>query len=107
MKHALLLGFLLLPATGAAAKPPAIQCPGNTTVEMRYCTSKSLEQSEAQLSKKLPGQQLQQWRDTTQRVCTQAYAASRDGTIYPQLVMGCDDRLNRALLQEFKAMDQP
>ena len=28
----------------------------------------------------------------------------KDGTIYPQMVVGCDDRLNRALLQEFKPM---
>ncbi|NDC15136.1 MAG: DUF1311 domain-containing protein, partial [Synechococcaceae bacterium WB9_2_170] len=28
----------------------------------------------------------------------------KQGTIYPQLVVGCDDHLNRALLKEFQPL---
>jgi len=48
---------------------------------------------------------LKQWQDTTRAVCAMAYAPYRDGTIYPQLVVACDDHLNRALLQELKALE--
>jgi hypothetical protein len=37
-------------------------------------------------------------------VCAAAYAPYRQGTIYPQLVVGCNDRLNRVLLEEFKGL---
>jgi hypothetical protein len=33
-------------------------------------------------------------------------APDKDGTIRPQLVMGCDDHLNRALLMELKRIDE-
>lgn len=105
MKHLLLLGVLALTATPASARPPAIKCPGENTVEMRYCASKSWEQSNGQLRKKVSKRLLQQWQEATRAVCAAAYAPYKDGTIYPQLVVGCDDRLNRAVLKEFKPMD--
>jgi hypothetical protein len=105
MKRLLLLGVLVLAATPASAKPPAIKCPGENTVEMRYCASKSLEQSNAQLRKKVSKRLMQQWQAASRAVCAAAYAPYKDGTIYPQLVVGCDDNLNRALLKEFKPMD--
>ena len=46
MKRLLILGALAFAPSAAAAKPPAIQCPGENTVEMRYCAEKSWEQSE-------------------------------------------------------------
>ena len=36
--------------------------------------------------------------------CAAAYAPYRDGSIYPQMVVGCDDRLNRILLEELKGL---
>ena len=105
MKRLLLLGTLLSSATAAAAQPTEFRCPGSTTVEMRDCASKSWEQSEVQLRQKLAKPMLQQWQEATKAVCASAYAPYQDGTIYPQLVVGCDDRLNRALLKEFKRLD--
>lgn len=105
MKRLVLLGVVALTASPAGAKPPAITCPGETTVEMRTCAERSWQQSEAQLRSKLSKQLMQQWQATTRSVCAAAYAPYKDGTIYPQLVVGCDDRLNRVLLQEFKPMD--
>jgi hypothetical protein len=106
MRHLLLLSTILLPATAAHAQDPeSIRCPGENTVEMRYCASKSWDQSTARLQRKVPRALLQQWQDTTRAVCAAAYAPYKDGTIYPQLVVGCDDHLNRALLKEFAPLN--
>ena len=107
LKHLFVLGALLLPTSAAIAKPAAIQCPGNSTYEMRDCASQSWEQSDAQLRQKVSQQLMAQWQETTRALCAAAYEAYKDGTIYPQLVVGCDDRLNRALVKEFKGMDEP
>ena len=77
MKHLLLLGFLALAASPANAKPPAIKCPGATTVEMRDCTSKSWEQSDALLRKKVSKKLMEQWNEATQALCSAAYAPMR------------------------------
>ena len=106
MKRLLILGALAFAPSAAAAKPPAIQCPGENTVEMRYCADKSWGQSDAQLRQKVGKQLMEQWREATKALCGTAYAPYKDGTIYPQLVVGCDDHLNRALLKEFRGMGE-
>jgi hypothetical protein len=109
MRHLLLLGALLLPLTrstsASAQPPPGLRCPGENTVEMRFCAAQSWEESDARLRRKLPEALHQQWQDATRAVCSHAYAPFRDGTIYPQLVVGCDDHLNRALLKEFAPLN--
>jgi len=104
MKQLLLIGVLLLPVSAAEAKPPEIQCPGSNTVEMRYCAGQLWEQSTKQLRQKLGKDQFKQWQDATREACAKAYAPYKEGTIYPQLVVGCDDHLNRALLKEFQPL---
>ena len=47
----------------------------------------------------MPKALFKQWQETNRAVCAHAYAAYKEGSIYPQLVVGCDDNLNRALLQ--------
>jgi len=73
MKRLLILGVLALAPSGADAKPPAIQCPGENTVEMRYCAEKSWEQSTDQLKRKIPKALLRQWQEATQAVCARTY----------------------------------
>ena len=102
MKGLLLL--VLLPAMPVKAEQPDIQCPGLNTAEMRWCASKSLEESEHLLKEQLPPETLENWKQATQEVCAIAYAPYRQGTIYPQMVVGCDDRLNRVLLKEMKGL---
>lgn len=102
MKGLLLL--LLLPVMPVKAKQPDIQCPGQNTVEMRWCASKSLGESNADLQKKLPPETFRDWTKTTQKVCAAAYAPYKQGTIYPQMVVSCDDKLNRVLLEELKGL---
>jgi len=74
-------------------------------MEMRYCASKSWEQSNAQLRTKFSKPLMGQWQEATRTVCAAAYAPYKDGKIYPQLMVGGDDQLNRALLKEFQPMD--
>ena len=105
MKHLLLFGVLLVVVPAAHAQETKIQCPGENTVEMRYCASLSWEQSTDQLQRKVPKQMFQQWQELTRAVCAHAYAPYKDGTIYPQLVVGCDDNLNRALLKELQPLN--
>jgi hypothetical protein len=86
------------------AEQPEIKCPGNNTVEMRWCASQSLDQSNQALREQLEPETMKQWREATMEVCSAAYRPYLQGTIYPQLVVGCDDRLNRVLLEEFKGL---
>ena len=106
MKTLLLLGLFLLPSTAARAQPTKLNCPSETTVEMRYCAGVQLEKSTKYLNSKLPTAIYQQWQEASKAVCTAAYAPYKDGSIYPQLLIGCNNKLNRALLKEFKGMDQ-
>ena len=105
MKTLLLLGLLLLPSTAARAQPTKLNCPGETTVEMRYCAGLQLEQSTKKLNSKLPPAIYQQWQEAAKAACAAAYAPYKDGSIYPQLLINCNNKLNRALLKEFKGMD--
>ena len=104
MKGLLLL--LLLAVIPVKAEQPDIQCPGQNTIEMRWCASQSLDESNADLQKKLPPETLKTWVKATQEVCAAAYAPYIQGTIYPQMVVGCDDRLNRVLLKELKGLGE-
>ena len=105
VRRLLILGVLALAPGGADAKPPAIQCPGENTVEMRYCAEVSWQQSTDRLQRKIPKALLQQWQEATRAVCAHAYRPFLQGTIYTQLVVGCDDHLNRALLKEFAPLN--
>ena len=62
------------------------------------------EESYQALKGQLPQATLEKWKAATQEVCAAAYAPYRQGTIYPQMVVGCDDRLNRVLLEELKGL---
>tara|TARA_B100001093_G_scaffold370600_1_gene355558 strand:- start:224 stop:538 length:315 start_codon:yes stop_codon:yes gene_type:complete len=99
-----LLLLLLLPLMPVKAKQPDIQCPGQNTVEMRFCASQKWEESNQALREQLEPRTLKTWMKATQEVCAAAYAPYRQGTIYPQIVVSCDDRLNRVLLEELKGL---
>jgi hypothetical protein len=104
LKGVLVLGILLIPIGNANAKTANITCPGENTVEMRYCAEISLDQSNTKLKKVVSGDQLKQWQETTRAICFKAYAPYKEGSIYPQLIIGCEDNLNRALLKEFESL---
>ena len=96
--------LLLLPLMTVKAEQPEIQCPGMNTVEMRFCASQKWNASNQALQEQLEPETLKTWVKATQEVCAAAYAPYIRGTIYPQMVVGCDDRLNRVLLEELKGL---
>ena len=99
-----LLLLLFFPLVQVQAREPEIKCPGENTIEMRFCASQKWEESNQALKEQLPQATLEKWKAATQEVCAAAYAPYRQGTIYPQMVVGCDDRLNRVLLEELKGL---
>ena len=101
-----LLLLLLVPLMPVRAEEPEIKCPGLTTYEMRLCASQRWEQSNQALKEQLPQATLEKWKAATQEVGAAAYAPYRQGTIYPQIVVGCDDHLNRVLLEELKGLGE-
>ena len=101
-----LLLILLVPLMPVKAEESEINCPGLTTYEMRFCASQRWDQSNQALKEQLPQATLEKWKAATQEVCAAAYAPYRQGTIYPQMVVGCDDRLNRVLLEELKGLGE-
>ena len=102
----LLLSMLLFPAMSAGAEPAPIQCPGENTIEMRWCASKQWEESTEALQRKLHPEALENWNKAKRQVCAAAHAPFKQGSIYPQMVVGCDDRLNRTLLEEFTRLGE-
>ena len=103
----MVIPFLLLlplPLMPAKAEEPRIVCPGLTTYEMRFCASQKWEESNQALKEQLTPATLKKWKAATREVCAAAYAPYRQGTIYPQMVVGCDDRLNRVLLEELNRL---
>ena len=104
MKGLLLL--LLLPVMPVKAEQASVQCPGPNTAEMRWCASQQWNQSHQLLKEQLEPETLKTWVKATHQVCAAAYAPYRQGTIYPQMVVGCDDRLNRVLLEELKGLGE-
>ena len=99
-----LLLLLLLPLMPVKAEQPDIQCPGLNTPKMRFCASQSLGESNQALKEQLTPETLNKWKAATQEVCAAAYAPYIRLISYPQMVVGCDDRLNRVLLEELKGL---
>ena len=98
--------LLLLPVMPVKAEQPDIQCPGQTTPQMRFCASQNLDESNQALKEQLTPETLKTWLKATREVCSAAYAPFIQGTIYPQMVVGCDDRLNRVLLEELRGLGE-
>ena len=88
------------------AEEPEFQRPGENTIEMRFCASQKWEESNEALKEQLTPATLKKWKAATREVCAAAYAPYRKGTIYPQMVVGCDDRLIRVLLEELEGLGE-
>lgn len=97
MKSLLLLFLLIFPLDINANE---YKCPGQNTIEMEYCSSRDLIESSQWLEHQLDPEPLSSWREVVLEVCSAIYAPYKDGTIYSRMVIECNDRLNRALLDE-------
>ena len=73
---------------------------------MRFCASQKWNESNQALKKQLEPETLKTWVKATQEVCASAYSTYRQGIIYPQMVVSCDDHLNRVLLEELKGLGE-
>ena len=93
--------FALIPV---GDQEPDIQCPGRTTRELRICAYQKWKESHKALMDQLKPEILEKWQAASEEVCAAAYAPYRRGTIYPQVVTGCVDKLNRVLLCEHKGL---
>ena len=58
------------------------------------------------LKSQLPSRTFDRWRQITKDFCAKGCAAYRQGTIYTQMIIGCHDNLNRALLKELKGLGE-
>ena len=54
----------------------------------------------------LPSRAFDRCQQITKDFCAKACAAYRQGTIYTQMIIGCDENLNRALCQELKGLGE-
>ena len=88
------------------AAEPALKCPGQNTIEQQQCARIKREQSANALQGRLTPEIHQQWSESALNVCRTAYSPYLRGSIYSQMVTGCMDRLNRALLEEMKGLGE-
>ena len=102
MRTLLLPLLLVLPLMLVKAAEPEIHCPGQNSAEIRFCAPQRWEESNQALKAQLKAGSLKTWVNAIQEVCAAAYAQYRQGTIYPQMVVECDDRLNHVLLEELR-----
>ena len=58
------------------------------------------------LKSQLPSGTFDRWKQITNDFCSKGCAAYRQGTIYRQMIIGCHDNLNRALLKELKGLGE-
>jgi len=58
------------------------------------------------LRSQLPSRTFGRWQQTTKEVCAKAYAPYKQSSIYAQMVIRCDDNLNRALRPALKGLGE-
>ena len=103
MRH-LLVSFTLLLTCGnvyAEIVPPIKPCEG-TQFELRVCADKNLIASDAKIREVLPSELAKRWGEVTGEVCEERWQIFREGSIYPMMLLKCNDNLNRTLLKEFR-----
>ena len=83
-----------------AQETHGFSCPGKYPPETRYCARLKSELSHHLLEEKLSPVTLSSWRKATQEVCAAAHAPGISGTSYPRLILECDYRLDRVLIEE-------
>jgi len=106
MKHASTIVALISTLATPPLHADEINCTGQTTIEMRYCSSKELSKSIKQLEAKISNETLVEWKSISSKVCKEAYAVYKKGSIYPQMLSRCETHLNEALLNETRGLGE-
>lgn len=106
MKQASTIIALILTLPTPLLQADEINCPGQNTIEMQYCSSKELSKSIKQLEAKISNKTLIKWKSISSRACKEAYAPYKKGSIYLQMLSRCETHLNEALLNETKGLEE-
>ena len=103
MKRLVLLCALLLSGGNVYAEivPPRKSCEGSQ-FQLRVCADKNLIASDAKIREVLPSELAKRWGEVTGEVCEEKWQIFKEGSIYPMMLLKCNDNLNRTLLKEFE-----
>ena len=87
----------------ASAKPLEQRsvCTGNQS-KLRVCADENLKSSDSRINETLPPRLAKQWHEATSAVCLNRWENYKGGSIYPMMILKCNDNLNRVLLKEFE-----
>ena len=88
------------------SKANEFKCPGDNNYELSYCASQALKRSNSSLESQLKASTFEAWKSAIGEVCAEAYAPYSQGTIYPLMLMRCDENLNQTLLEEMKGLGE-
>ena len=88
------------------SKANEFKCPGDNNYELSYCASQALKRSNSRLKSQLKASTFEAWKTAIGEVCAEAYAPYSQGTIYPLMLMRCDENLNQTLLEEMKGLGE-
>ena len=106
MKHVFPLLPLIIWTILSPSKANELKCPGDNNYELRYCASQALKRSNRSLESQLKASTFEAWKNAIGEVCAEAYAPYSQGTIYPLMLMSCDQNLNQTLLEEMKGLGE-
>ena len=98
--------FALLMTCGSAFAEivaPRKSCEG-TQFQLRVCADENLIASDAKIREVLASELAIQWGEATRAVCEERWKIFREGSIYPMMLLKCNDNLNRTLLKEFRKL---
>ena len=77
-----------------------------TTMNWAIAPPKPLNDQTASLESQLKASAFEAWKRAIGEVCAEAYAPYSQGTIYPLMLMRCDENLNQTLLEEMKGLGE-
>ena len=103
MKRLVLLCALLLSGSNVFGEivAPRKTCEG-TQFQLRVCADENLMASDAKIREELPPELATKWEEATTVVCEERWKDFKTGSIYPMMILKCNDNLNRVLLKEFE-----
>ena len=77
-----------------------------TTMSWGLAPLKPFNDPTESLETQLKASTYEAWKSAKRAVCAEAYAPYREGTIYPLMLMRCDQNLNQTLLEEMKELGE-
>lgn len=82
-------------------------CPGQTTLEIQACASRTVDLSDALIRLKLNPGDFDDWTTVRERFCSLTKEPLKDGSIHGQVLLSCFQGFNQLLLDEFRSLADP